>query len=63
MSEERIVDTHKLPSEQEFFPALRPERLVEFVGQAKARENLQVFIESKIRSVPNASTFAVYSGT
>lgn len=49
MSEERIVDTHKLPSEQEFFPALRPERLVEFIGQAKARENLQVFIEATLK--------------
>lgn len=45
MSEERLIDA--LAQEEDGQDvSLRPTRLAEFVGQAKARENLEVFVEA-----------------
>ncbi len=40
----RLLDSN--PREEDHDPALRPQRLEEFVGQEAARANLRVFIES-----------------
>jgi len=37
------------PQEQQFERSLRPARLVDYVGQAKVREQLEVFIEAARR--------------
>ena len=45
------MDEERLVSPEEFFeeteePNIRPSRLSEYVGQAKARENLEIFIQA-----------------
>ncbi|MEX2197687.1 MAG: AAA family ATPase, partial [Burkholderiales bacterium] len=37
------------PQEQQFERSLRPARLVDYVGQAKVRDQLEVFIEAARR--------------
>jgi Holliday junction DNA helicase RuvB len=43
MNAQRLIDRERKP-EDEIDTHLRPQRLVEFLGQAKAKENLKVFI-------------------
>lgn len=46
MSEERIVDRSAAVEEQEFEQSLRPQRLADYVGQQRLKENLAVFLEA-----------------
>ena len=45
MDEERLVNPEELLEEREE-PNIRPARLSEYVGQAKVRENLEIFIQA-----------------
>ncbi len=44
-----IIDPHPLSDEQEFDLSLRPQSLTDFVGQAKVKENLSIYIEAARR--------------
>lgn len=44
--EERITQTHAMGMEDRQDLSLRPQRLEDFIGQKKAKENLKVFIEA-----------------
>lgn len=44
--DERIISTGSFGSEQDFEYSLRPRTMEEYVGQAKAKENLKVFVEA-----------------
>lgn len=46
MSEERIVDRSAAAEEQEFEFSLRPQRLTDYVGQQRLKDNLAVFLEA-----------------
>jgi Holliday junction DNA helicase RuvB len=46
VSEERIVDRSAADEEQEFEFSLRPQRLADYVGQERLKENLAVFLEA-----------------
>jgi len=43
---ERIITAETLSDEDQFESSLRPRTLAEYVGQTKAKENLQIFIEA-----------------
>jgi Holliday junction DNA helicase RuvB len=45
----RVTDPHLGEEEVEFDRTLRPLRLEEFVGQAKVKENLRVFIQAAVK--------------
>ncbi|NMA68370.1 MAG: Holliday junction branch migration DNA helicase RuvB [Desulfitobacterium sp.] len=45
--EERMITPHPLPSDQEG-EVLRPHRLVDYIGQNKLKENLQIFIQAAL---------------
>ena len=49
MTEERMVDGAAEASERQWEAALRPRRLADYVGQAKIKENLHVFLEAARR--------------
>ena len=52
MQEERITDTELLDSERTDF-TLRPQHLSDFIGQEKARDNLDIFIQAaRMRGEP-----------
>ena len=52
-SAETLLEPAAATGEQAFDMTLRPKRLEEFVGQAKLRENLSIFISAaKMRGVP-----------
>lgn len=52
-NEERIVSTGETNADTEIEYTLRPKILSEYIGQAKAKENLKVFIEAaKMRGEP-----------
>jgi len=42
----QILDENLSPSELEFENSLRPKRLLEFIGQEKVKENLEIFIKA-----------------
>ena len=44
--ENRIVSTESIPDDREGEPSLRPHTLDEYTGQAKAKENLRIYIDS-----------------
>ena len=44
--ENRIVSTEEIPADRDAELSLRPRSLEEYTGQAKAKENLRVYIES-----------------
>ena len=44
--ENRIVSTESIPDDREGEPSLRPHTLDESTGQAKAKENLRIYIDS-----------------
>ena len=46
MTNERIVTPDLAADDDNFEASLRPWRLTEYVGQIKAKENLQVFIDA-----------------
>ena len=46
MSEEKLLDSNKILEDIEL--SLRPQKLKEFIGQSKAKENLEVFINAAI---------------
>jgi len=46
VSEERIVDRSADAEEQEFEFSLRPQRLADYVGQQRLKDNLAVFLEA-----------------
>jgi len=43
--DDRITDRHRLPEDQQVEQTLRPTRWDEYIGQAKVKENLHVFIQ------------------
>ena len=43
---ERLIDGDVLPEEENYETGLRPRTLQEYVGQSKAKQNLQVFIDA-----------------
>ena len=46
----RVIDASPdSPREEAIERALRPKRLAEYVGQAKVREQLEIFIERRLR--------------
>ncbi len=47
-SVERLSSPQRLNGEERFDETLRPRRLKEFVGQAKIKENLRIFIEAAL---------------
>ena len=49
MTEERITSPEEFHNETDFEITLRPQRLKEFVGQAKLKENLDIFITAAIQ--------------
>jgi Holliday junction DNA helicase RuvB len=49
MTEERLVDGEAEASERQWEAALRPRRLSDYVGQAKLKDNLRVFLEAARR--------------
>jgi Holliday junction DNA helicase RuvB len=46
VSEERIVDRSAAAEEQDFEFSLRPQRLTDYVGQQRLKDNLAVFLEA-----------------
>lgn len=46
MSDERIISSEVQPEEATLEVSLRPQKLTEFVGQAKVKDHLSVFIEA-----------------
>ena len=44
--QERIISGSVLPDEQSFEYSLRPERLSEYIGQQKVKDNLSIAIEA-----------------
>lgn len=46
MEENRIITTSEISEDNETEYSLRPKSLAEYIGQQKAKENLQVFIEA-----------------
>ena len=46
MSEERIITSNNISDDGEFDTSLRPRSIDEYVGQEKAKETLQIFIEA-----------------
>ena len=44
--ENRIVSTESIPDDRDSEPSLRPKTLDEYTGQAKAKENLRIYIDS-----------------
>ncbi len=53
IEENRIITTSEISEDNETEYSLRPKSLVEYIGQQKAKENLQVFIEAaKLRGEP-----------
>ncbi len=53
MEENRIITTSEISEDNETEYSLRPKHLGEYIGQQKAKENLQVFIEAaKLRGEP-----------
>lgn len=53
MEENRIITTSEISEDNETEYSLRPKRLGEYIGQQKAKENLEVFIEAaKLRGEP-----------
>ncbi len=51
--EERITSAQKLPGDEGFEESLRPSFLSEYIGQARAKENLGVYIEAaRMRKEP-----------
>lgn len=52
MEEDRIVTTHEIEEDKHDLN-IRPQRLSEYIGQKKAKDNLEVFIEAaKLRGEP-----------
>ena len=52
--ENRIISSEYSSSQDaEVENCLRPKTLAEYVGQEKAKSNLQIYIESAIRSIPH----------
>lgn len=52
MEEDRIVTTHEIEEDRHDL-SIRPQRLDEYIGQRKAKENLEVFIKAaKLRNEP-----------
>ena len=49
MSDERLLDAGAEAAERQWEAALRPRKLADYVGQAKIKENLQVFLEAARR--------------
>lgn len=47
--ESRLVSAQHLPGDERDEGSLRPQRLTEYIGQRKVRENLEVFIEAARR--------------
>lgn len=45
-NENRIVTTSEMNGDSEIEYSLRPKRLVEYIGQKKAKENLKIYIEA-----------------
>lgn len=53
MEENRIITTSEISEDNETEYSLRPKHLGEYIGQQKAKENLEVFIEAaKLRGEP-----------
>ncbi|MDK2882319.1 MAG: holliday junction helicase RuvB [Bacillota bacterium] len=48
MMKERIVAGNPLPEEKELEATLRPQRLADFIGQERAKANLEVFIKAAL---------------
>ena len=46
MAEERIVEAQAADEEKQFELSLRPKWLREYIGQQKAKENLDIFIRA-----------------
>ena len=46
--EERLTDPQIKPDEQVFDNSLRPQRLGDFVGQAKIKESLDILLEADL---------------
>ena len=46
MADERILTGEELEEEKGFDLGLRPQRMEEFLGQKKVKENLQIFIRA-----------------
>jgi len=46
LSEERIITSNNISDDGEFDTSLRPRSIDEYVGQEKAKETLQIFIEA-----------------
>ncbi len=44
--QERVVNTKQIVGDQEFDNSLRPKKLVEYIGQDRIKENLEIFIEA-----------------
>ncbi len=43
---DRLIDAEEIPAENNFEASLRPRSLKEYIGQSKAKQNLQVFIDA-----------------
>jgi Holliday junction DNA helicase RuvB len=43
---ERLIDADEMPEENSYEVSLRPRALQEYVGQSKAKQNLQIFIDA-----------------
>ena len=46
--ESRIMDTSYTSADQEVELSLRPKTLDEYIGQARAKENLKIYIEAEV---------------
>ena len=53
--ENRIVSTSYTPTEDEAETSLRPRRMGDYIGQDKAKENLQVYIASLVKTLHAAT--------
>jgi Holliday junction DNA helicase RuvB len=61
MTDDRVTARNRLPEDQQVEQTLRPTRWDEYVGQAKVKENLQVFIQGA-RSRNEALDHVLISG-
>ncbi|MGB9867306.1 MAG: Holliday junction branch migration DNA helicase RuvB [Bacillota bacterium] len=47
--EQRVVSPHPLPDESELERSLRPRRLCDYIGQTKAKQQLEIYIQAALK--------------